>query len=173
MILPNGAKTQSGKAEWVVQDEPGVYVSLFPQPGGGNELKRVRFSRKHFTEEQAEKWWTENGTKILERHNVVALYIARHCTLHPWLYERLIVGPFYHSDIQYLCKEVVIGKCGKNGDDYSCASSWEQVAKVQYKNLHSNTTFFFLKFHVFLELTVLSRVFFTSPSLCAPQDFCY
>ncbi|KAK8470818.1 hypothetical protein PHAVU_003G066900 [Phaseolus vulgaris] len=73
LILPNGAKTQSGKAEWVVQDETGVFVSLSPQPGGGNELMRVRFSRKHFTEEEAEKWWAENGTKILERHNIVAL----------------------------------------------------------------------------------------------------
>lgn len=43
LILPNGAKTQSGKAEWVVQDETGVFVSLSPQPGGGNELMRVRF----------------------------------------------------------------------------------------------------------------------------------
>lgn len=43
LILANGAKTQSVKAEWVVQDEPGVYVSLSSQPGGGNELKRVRF----------------------------------------------------------------------------------------------------------------------------------
>ncbi|KAK7362262.1 hypothetical protein VNO77_04372 [Canavalia gladiata] len=72
-ILPNSAKTQSGKAEWVVQDEPGVYVSLSSLPGGGNELKRVRFSRRHFTEEQAEKWWAENGTKVLERHNIIAL----------------------------------------------------------------------------------------------------
>jgi len=43
LILPNGAKTQSGKAEWVVQDEPGVFVRLSLLPGGGNELKRVRF----------------------------------------------------------------------------------------------------------------------------------
>ncbi|GAU46731.1 hypothetical protein TSUD_369170 [Trifolium subterraneum] len=43
MAFPNGATTQSGKAELVVQDEPGVYVSLSPLPGGGNELKRVRF----------------------------------------------------------------------------------------------------------------------------------
>lgn len=42
-ILPNGTKTQNGKAEWVVQDEPGVYISLSALPGGGNELKRVRF----------------------------------------------------------------------------------------------------------------------------------
>lgn len=43
VVLPNGATTQSGKAEWVVQDEPGVYVSLSSLPDGGNELKRVRF----------------------------------------------------------------------------------------------------------------------------------
>ncbi|XP_057415182.1 PH, RCC1 and FYVE domains-containing protein 1 isoform X3 [Lotus japonicus] len=72
-ILANGSRTQSGKAEWVVQDEPGVYISLSSIPGGGNELKRVRFSRRHYTEEQAEKWWAENGTKVLERHNIVAL----------------------------------------------------------------------------------------------------
>lgn len=43
MVYPNGATAQNGKAEWVVQDEPGVYVSLSSLPGGGNELKRVRF----------------------------------------------------------------------------------------------------------------------------------
>ncbi|KAI4314181.1 hypothetical protein L6164_027116 [Bauhinia variegata] len=70
-MLPNGAKTPSGKSEWMVQDEPGVYISLITLPGGDNELKRVRFSRRHFTEEQAEKWWAENGTKVLERYNIV------------------------------------------------------------------------------------------------------
>ncbi|GMN41824.1 hypothetical protein TIFTF001_011043 [Ficus carica] len=70
-ILPNGSKAQqTGKTEWVVQDEPGVYITLSSLPGGGNELKRVRFSRKHFTEEQAERWWAENGAKIYERYNV-------------------------------------------------------------------------------------------------------
>lgn len=48
-IVHNGGKTQSGKAEWVVQDEPGVYVSLSSQPGGGNELKRVRFRYLYFS----------------------------------------------------------------------------------------------------------------------------
>lgn len=41
--LLNRTKTQAGKAERVVQDEPGVYLTLFTLPGGGNELKRVRF----------------------------------------------------------------------------------------------------------------------------------
>ncbi|KAJ7953791.1 Regulator of chromosome condensation (RCC1) family with FYVE zinc finger domain [Quillaja saponaria] len=71
-ILPNGIKTQTRKSERVVQDEPGVYVTLCSLPGGGNELKRVRFSRRHFTEEQAEKWWAENGAKVCERHNIIA-----------------------------------------------------------------------------------------------------
>ncbi|KAK7274802.1 hypothetical protein RIF29_15901 [Crotalaria pallida] len=70
---PDGAKLQSGKAEWVVQDEPGVCITLSSMPGGGNELKCVRFSKKHFTEGQAEKWWAENVTKVVERHNIVAL----------------------------------------------------------------------------------------------------
>ncbi|KAL5539194.1 hypothetical protein UlMin_045231 [Ulmus minor] len=69
--LPNGSRTHSGKAEWVVQDEPGVYLTLsYLQGGGGNELKRVRFSRRHFTEQAAQKWWAEHGPKVCERHNV-------------------------------------------------------------------------------------------------------
>lgn len=42
-ILLNRTKTQTGKGEKVVQDEPGVYLTLYSLPSGGNELKRVRF----------------------------------------------------------------------------------------------------------------------------------
>lgn len=42
-ILGNGTKSQSGKVERVLQDEPGVYITLCSLPGGGNELRRVRF----------------------------------------------------------------------------------------------------------------------------------
>lgn len=41
--ISTGTKGQNEKAEWVVQDEPGVYITLAALPGGGNELKRVRF----------------------------------------------------------------------------------------------------------------------------------
>lgn len=41
--LSTGIKTVNEKAEWVVQDEPGVYITLSALPGGFNELKRVRF----------------------------------------------------------------------------------------------------------------------------------
>ncbi|CAA7016459.1 unnamed protein product [Microthlaspi erraticum] len=67
----NGHRRYHQKAERVVQDEPGVYLTLLSLPRGGNELKRVRFSRKQFTEEQAEKWWGENGGKVCERHNIL------------------------------------------------------------------------------------------------------
>ncbi|GLU17092.1 hypothetical protein SLE2022_334880 [Rubroshorea leprosula] len=70
--ISHGTKALNEKAEWVVHDEPGVYLTLSSLPGGGNELKRVRFSRKHFTEEQAEKWWAENGPKVCERHNILS-----------------------------------------------------------------------------------------------------
>lgn len=69
-ILTNAAKVQPEKTEWVVQDEPGVYLTLCSLPGGGNELKRVRFSRKRFSEGQAERWWAENSSRLCERHNI-------------------------------------------------------------------------------------------------------
>ncbi|CAM8892703.1 unnamed protein product [Rhodiola kirilowii] len=41
--------------EKVEQDEPGVYIRLTALPGGVKlDLKRVRFSRKRFSEKQAE-----------------------------------------------------------------------------------------------------------------------
>jgi hypothetical protein len=41
--LPNGTKPPIRQGEWVVHDEPGVYITLSSLPGGGTELKRVRF----------------------------------------------------------------------------------------------------------------------------------
>ncbi|XP_068326461.1 PH, RCC1 and FYVE domains-containing protein 1-like [Pyrus communis] len=69
-ILANGTKSPTGKLERVLQDEPGVYITLRSLPGGSNELVRVRFSRRHFTEEAAERWWAENGAKLCEQHNI-------------------------------------------------------------------------------------------------------
>lgn len=40
--LPNGTKAQTSKIECMVQDKPGVYLSLTTLPDGSNELKRVR-----------------------------------------------------------------------------------------------------------------------------------
>ncbi|XP_022764770.1 PH, RCC1 and FYVE domains-containing protein 1-like isoform X3 [Durio zibethinus] len=56
--------------EWVKQDEPGVYITLVALPGGVKDLKRVQFSRKHFSEKQAEQWWAANRARVYQRYNV-------------------------------------------------------------------------------------------------------
>ncbi|CAN0905508.1 PH, RCC1 and FYVE domains-containing protein 1 [Linum grandiflorum] len=69
--LRNGGRIKDGDgAEWVEQDEAGVYITLTSLPGGGKDLKRVRFSRKRFTEKQAEQWWAENRARVYEQYNV-------------------------------------------------------------------------------------------------------
>ncbi|XVF43100.1 hypothetical protein PTKIN_Ptkin02bG0013100 [Pterospermum kingtungense] len=72
LTFSNGTKGPTEKSGTVIQYEPGVYLTLSPLPNGCNELKRVRFSRKHFTEEQAEKWWAENEAKVCERYNIIS-----------------------------------------------------------------------------------------------------
>ncbi|PSR90146.1 Protein Brevis radix-like [Actinidia chinensis var. chinensis] len=70
----NGSRTKEGDSrndnEWVEQDEPGVYITLTSLPGGVKDLKRVRFSRKRFSEKQAEQWWAENRARVYEKYNV-------------------------------------------------------------------------------------------------------
>ncbi|XP_051146178.1 PH, RCC1 and FYVE domains-containing protein 1-like [Andrographis paniculata] len=68
--LSNGTRAQAHKSEQTLQDEPGVYVTIVTLSNGVNELQRIRFSKKLFTESEAEEWWTENGAKICQRHNV-------------------------------------------------------------------------------------------------------
>uniref|UniRef100_A0A1D1XGZ2 Putative E3 ubiquitin-protein ligase HERC1 n=2 Tax=Anthurium amnicola TaxID=1678845 RepID=A0A1D1XGZ2_9ARAE len=72
--MRNGTKPIDADAnqntEWVEQDEPGVYITLISLPGGIKDLKRVRFSRKRFSEKQAEQWWAENRARVYEQYNV-------------------------------------------------------------------------------------------------------
>ncbi|GAB2277068.1 hypothetical protein Dimus_011776 [Dionaea muscipula] len=72
----NGSRTKEGESpredEWVEQHEPGVYLTFISLPGGIRDLKRVRFSRKRFSEKQAEQWWTENRLKVHEQYNIRA-----------------------------------------------------------------------------------------------------
>ncbi|CAN0863404.1 PH, RCC1 and FYVE domains-containing protein 1 [Linum grandiflorum] len=56
--------------EWVEQDEAGVYITLVSLPGGAKDLKRVRFSRKRFSEKQAEQWWAANKGRVYQQYNV-------------------------------------------------------------------------------------------------------
>ncbi|KAL3653329.1 hypothetical protein CASFOL_003010 [Castilleja foliolosa] len=74
VTMRNGNKTKESdtrsESEWVEQDEPGVYITLTSLPGGLKDLKRVRFSRKRFSEKQAEQWWAENRARVYEHYNV-------------------------------------------------------------------------------------------------------
>lgn len=59
--------------EWVAQVEPGVLITFVSLPRGGNDLKRIRFSREMFNKWQAQRWWTENYEKVMELYNVQRL----------------------------------------------------------------------------------------------------
>ncbi|XP_074569865.1 PH, RCC1 and FYVE domains-containing protein 1-like [Curcuma longa] len=56
------------EAEWIEQFEPGVYLTLIALRDGTRELKRVRFSRKKFGEQQAEVWWSANAERVHEKY---------------------------------------------------------------------------------------------------------
>ncbi|XP_047327599.1 protein Brevis radix-like 3 [Impatiens glandulifera] len=56
--------------EWVAQVEPGVLITFVSRPQGGNDLKRIRFSREMFNKCRAQKWWTDNYDKVMELYNV-------------------------------------------------------------------------------------------------------
>ncbi|XP_057478087.1 protein Brevis radix-like 1 [Actinidia eriantha] len=56
--------------EWMAQVEPGVQITFVSLPHGGNDLKRIRFSREMFNKWQAQRWWGENYDRIMELYNV-------------------------------------------------------------------------------------------------------
>ncbi|KAE8693182.1 Protein BREVIS RADIX [Hibiscus syriacus] len=56
--------------EWMAQVEPGVHITFVSLPNGGNDLKRIRFSREMFDKWQAQRWWGENYDRIMELYNV-------------------------------------------------------------------------------------------------------
>ncbi|KAM3285464.1 PH, RCC1 and FYVE domains-containing protein 1 isoform X1 [Capsicum chacoense] len=64
------AELRTSKAEWVEQYQLGVFITLTVLPSGKKGLKRVRFSRKKFTEKEAEKWWEENQLSVYKKYDV-------------------------------------------------------------------------------------------------------
>ncbi|KAH0643684.1 hypothetical protein KY289_034658 [Solanum tuberosum] len=66
MVLPD----EEGPKEWIAQVEPGVQITFVSLPTGGNDLKRIRFSRDMFDKWQAQRWWGENFDRIMELYNV-------------------------------------------------------------------------------------------------------
>lgn len=54
----------------VEQIERGVYVTLSVSEGGKKDIRRMRFSRKHFGEKEAQCWWEENKSRVYAKYNV-------------------------------------------------------------------------------------------------------
>ncbi|KAL2521966.1 Regulator of chromosome condensation (RCC1) family with FYVE zinc finger domain [Forsythia ovata] len=66
------------KVEWVEQYQPGVYITFVTLPNGQPGLKRVRFSRKKFTDNEAKRWWDENqqiDDQILKFENLLSFEV--------------------------------------------------------------------------------------------------
>lgn len=64
---PQPKGTKASKLEYVEQYEPGIYITFTTLPSGQKGLKRVRFSRKRFTEKEAERWWEENQVVVYQK----------------------------------------------------------------------------------------------------------
>ncbi|KAL6345825.1 hypothetical protein AAG906_017581 [Vitis piasezkii] len=69
-IDPRQNGTKPSKLEWVEQYEPGVYITFITLASGQRGLKRVRFSRKRFTEKEAERWWEENQIGVYQNYGI-------------------------------------------------------------------------------------------------------
>ncbi|XP_078447492.1 PH, RCC1 and FYVE domains-containing protein 1-like [Wolffia australiana] len=57
-----------GGKEIVEQFEPGVYVTVIVLPDETKVFKRVRFSRRKFSEQQAEDWWKANQDRFFKHY---------------------------------------------------------------------------------------------------------
>ena len=63
-----GAAPQPLSSSDLVQEvEPGVYVTV----SAGRVLRRVRFDRRAFTDEQAQDWWENNRATVMSRLGLV------------------------------------------------------------------------------------------------------
>ncbi|XP_018730831.2 PH, RCC1 and FYVE domains-containing protein 1 isoform X2 [Eucalyptus grandis] len=67
-VQPNVAKDVG--LEWIEQYELGIYLTFTALPNGQKGLKRVRFSRKHFSEKEAERWWEEHQVAVYEKYDL-------------------------------------------------------------------------------------------------------
>ncbi|XP_022143439.1 uncharacterized protein LOC111013314 isoform X2 [Momordica charantia] len=66
------------KDEWIEQYEPGVYITFTSLPGGHKGLKRVRFSRRRFSEREAERWWEENQVTVYQKYGIEGYTNSNH-----------------------------------------------------------------------------------------------
>ncbi|KAL8140042.1 hypothetical protein V2J09_006063 [Rumex salicifolius] len=65
-------RVSSDKAKEVTEQfESGVYVTVIHLWNGLKLFKRVRFSKRKFTEQKAEEWWKENRERVLSRYSPI------------------------------------------------------------------------------------------------------
>lgn len=69
--LPCKGNSIAADTDWIEQVELGVFITLFRSPAGHKYLRRVRFSKKHFTKEQAEGWWAEHRPTLQEQYGIL------------------------------------------------------------------------------------------------------
>ncbi|XP_065850462.1 PH, RCC1 and FYVE domains-containing protein 1 [Euphorbia lathyris] len=62
--------SKGSRVEWVEQYEQGVYITLTVLSDGQKGLKRVRFSRKRFTDKEAQRWWEENQGRVYHKYEI-------------------------------------------------------------------------------------------------------
>ncbi|XP_048559159.1 PH, RCC1 and FYVE domains-containing protein 1-like isoform X1 [Triticum urartu] len=62
----------------IEQIERGVYVTLAVSPGGRKDIRRIRFSRKHFGEKAAQCWWEENKSRVYANYSSVEQVATPH-----------------------------------------------------------------------------------------------
>ncbi|XP_062183572.1 PH, RCC1 and FYVE domains-containing protein 1-like [Phragmites australis] len=63
---PAGPVTPNGVVE---QIERGIYVTFAVSSSGRKDIRRVRFSRKHFGEKEAQHWWEENKSRVYAKYS--------------------------------------------------------------------------------------------------------
>ena len=55
-----------GGGDWVEEVEPGVFMTIAADPiTGQHVLKRVRFSKRKFSDGNAQGWWEANRVRII------------------------------------------------------------------------------------------------------------
>ena len=64
---PPAAAPPQAASEAVQEVEPGVFLTV----SAGNVLRRVRFDRRTFTDDQAQEWWENNRVDVMQRLGLV------------------------------------------------------------------------------------------------------
>ncbi|CAL0329577.1 unnamed protein product [Lupinus luteus] len=66
--LESSRPMRQGETQVIEQFERGVFVTLILRPDGIKVFKRVRFSKRRFTESEAEEWWNQNKGRVLRKY---------------------------------------------------------------------------------------------------------